>query len=79
MNSVSFNTLPCLSDDFPNNSDDRLESIEISSDIDSGRGSSIDFLEDYKIGDILWAQYKKFNWWPCIVVPEPSTNQIYLS
>lgn len=54
----------------------QLDVIEQMSDVDSGRGSSIDpefaaLMAKYQEGEIYWAEYSGTNWWPCIIAPDP--------
>lgn len=47
------------------------------SDVDSGRGSSIDFSHDaniYDIGTIHWTKFSSKCLWPCLVCPVPNEN-----
>ncbi|XP_058175034.1 nuclear receptor binding SET domain protein-like [Anopheles ziemanni] len=47
------------------------------SDVDSAKGSSIDLVGEYRVGEIYWgAQTQKTIHWPCIVRIDPETNQI---
>lgn len=53
-----------------------LDDKEQLSDVESGRGSSIDseyaaLMNKYQEGSIYWAEYKGGYWWPCLVAPDP--------
>lgn len=48
------------------------EPVCVTSDIDSGRGSSIDFqllstTTNNKVGTVLWAKFRHRCWWPCLM------------
>lgn len=50
-----------------------LENAEhTSSETDSGRGSSIDFDDEFKTGTLYWAEFSKSCKWPCLLAPDSS-------
>uniref|UniRef100_A0A2M4CYQ2 Putative histone-lysine n-methyltransferase mes-4 isoform x3 n=1 Tax=Anopheles darlingi TaxID=43151 RepID=A0A2M4CYQ2_ANODA len=75
---ISSNLLASQSLPDTENNESHVGGLERSSDGDSAKGSSINFdCGGFLVGDMYWgAQSKNQIHWPCMVIPDPVTNQI---